>query len=565
MPLKGLLYLCAILVIIFQGCFNPILLGNERSKLKKFPAVTIAILIINIVVFVLTSQVVDAQDHDLETAKFKLLSFVENERGLLYDEEVQSRLKAVDLVHDGNIATVHYSFALPAASGRLTLDKSGNSHTIESLGQFNALVNIYEEAMRTHVFYRHGLAPNGKWKFGQLFTSMFLHDGFLHIAGNMIFLVALSISLESLWGSSVFAVFYVIVGMAACIPGIIVPFEGPMIGASGAISGVMGAFLVSLHKTKLKIGWLALPVFWIMLLLRKKPWGIVRIPAFIALPYYFLTQMLFWWFFKEQGAVSGVAHSVHVGGFFFGMLFAVGLESINLKTNFFNVRFDESIVSAETNELIANHQYAIAEQKIKSFLQRKPDDIQAFMGLIQIYAKTADYPKLNEAYSLVIAHHLQLGDKRAALSCYDKLLSEFPENNMQPRIKANDWMVICDYIHQQGMIKEAAVEYERLADCLGRGPVSFKACVFGGEAALRVNDKERALRMFNKALQMSPPEGHIGRVTRGIERCNAGEPGSTEGGSAEGGSAKGGSAEGATYHSPGHRPGFQPAPSIRER
>src|SRR5262249_46588035 len=156
---------------------------------------------------------------------------------------------------------------------------------------------------------------------------------------------------------------------------------------------------------------------------------------------------------------------------FFGMLFAVGLESINLKTNFFNVKFDESIIAAETNELIATHQYAIAEQKIKTFLQRKPDDIQALLGLIQIYGKTADYPKLNEAYSLLISHHLQKGDRHAALSSYDHLLSSFPENNMQPRIKANDWMMICDYIHQQGMIKEAAVEYERLVDCLGSGPV----------------------------------------------------------------------------------------------
>ena len=375
--------------------------------------------------------------------------------------------------------------------------------------------------------YRYGLAPNGKWKGYQLFTAMFLHSGFWHIAGNLVFLVAVSISLELLWGRSIFLAFYILVGLAANLPAIMVPFAAPALGASGAISGLMGAYLVSLHKARLKIGWFTV-LFPFFLLFGKHPYGIKRIPAYVFLPYYFLSQMLLWWYFKDQGLASGTAYSVHLGGFFFGALFAVGLESINLKTNFFSMKFTESGVGSDVRQLIALGHLNPARDTVRAFLAKKPDDLEAMATLADIYQRMARYDEMNAAYAQIIRHHLSRSDKQAALTAYDALLFGFPEDQINPRIPAKDWMSICDYVYNSGMILEAAVEYDRLATAWQTGSLALRACVQGGEAALFMNDQERAVRLFEKALDMRPTEAYEARARRGLDRCGA--PASVTGG-----------------------------------
>lgn len=523
MSLKTPLIVCVWLVIFVQAFFNPILLGNDRSRLKRFPVITVALIVINVVVFVVSQNVVGDQDRALENTRLSVFNLVESDPAILRFEYVQKRLKDTDLVTDGKVLAVEHALVVPPTDDRAVTEELGKLKAAELLSVFTSCIDNYEAALNSHFIYRFALAGNGKWKPSQLLTAMFLHGDVMHIAGNMIFLAALSVSLESLWGSALFAAFYILVGLAASIPGLIVPFDGPMLGASGAVSGLMGAFLVSLHKNKLKVGWLALPMFWILLIFEKKFWGIVRIPAYVLLPYYFASQMLLWWFFKEQGLISNVAYSVHIGGFFFGMLFAVGLESLNLKLNFFHMKFSESLAGAETKELLSDRQYAAAEQKLEKFLQKNPDDTQAVLAMIEVNRRTVNYARLNELYSLLIRGELSKGDKDAALSYYDQLLGEFPEDNMQPSIDAADWMTVCDHIYNLGMIREAAVEYERLAGAATRKPIAFKACVLGGEAALKVKEISRARRLFTKALELNPPAAQMQQVMSGMDRCESAE------------------------------------------
>jgi len=141
-----------------------------------------------------------------------------------------------------------------------------------------------------------------------LLTSMFLHGGWLHIVGNMLYLWIFADNVEDAMGHSRFAVFYVACGLAAALAqGLLEPgSQVPMIGASGAISGVLGAYLL-LH-----------PKAHVLVLI---PLGffsqIVHLPALVVLAFWFGLQL-----FEQVSAPSGqggVAFMAHIGGFVAGM------------------------------------------------------------------------------------------------------------------------------------------------------------------------------------------------------------------------------------------------------
>jgi membrane associated rhomboid family serine protease len=140
-----------------------------------------------------------------------------------------------------------------------------------------------------------------------IFTSMFLHGGVLHLAGNMIYLWIFGKGVEFALGPLRFIVFYLICGVAAAMTQALVDpaSEVPMIGASGAIAGILGGYLVLHPRGNVVV------LFWIFIFVR-----LIAVPAVILLGLWFLLQLL--------GALStegqpGVAVWAHVGGFIAGM------------------------------------------------------------------------------------------------------------------------------------------------------------------------------------------------------------------------------------------------------
>jgi membrane associated rhomboid family serine protease len=147
-----------------------------------------------------------------------------------------------------------------------------------------------------------------------LFTSMFVHAGFLHVAGNMLYLWIFGTNVEDAMGKIRFALFYLLCGLgAACSQVIVNPASHvPMIGASGAISGVLGAYLLLFPNARV------LTLIPLGLFTR-----LVEIPAVIVLGFWFVVQ-LFNGLLTFNFAGGGVAWFAHIGGFATGMLL-VGL------------------------------------------------------------------------------------------------------------------------------------------------------------------------------------------------------------------------------------------------
>lgn len=141
------------------------------------------------------------------------------------------------------------------------------------------------------------------------FTSMFLHGGFMHLAGNMLFLWIFGNNIEDYLGPIKFIIFYLVSGLAAVVLFVIFSpnSDVPLVGASGAIAGVLGAYLVMYPKAKI------VTLMWIVYFIR-----IVKLPASFMLGFWFVYQLFM--SLASGGTGGGVAWLAHVGGFAFGWL-----------------------------------------------------------------------------------------------------------------------------------------------------------------------------------------------------------------------------------------------------
>ncbi len=144
----------------------------------------------------------------------------------------------------------------------------------------------------------------------RLFTSMFMHGGWLHLLGNMLYLYIFGDNVEAAFGHFKYLIFYLISGVAASFLHMAVfPLSGiPAVGASGAISGVLGAYLVFFPQARI------MTVILIWYFITVEP-----IPAKYYITFWFIWQLIPG---LLAGEATGVAYWAHVGGFIAGVLMA---------------------------------------------------------------------------------------------------------------------------------------------------------------------------------------------------------------------------------------------------
>jgi membrane associated rhomboid family serine protease len=145
-----------------------------------------------------------------------------------------------------------------------------------------------------------------------LFSSMFLHGGWGHILGNMLFLWIFGDNVEDAMGSIRYTIFYFLCGIvAAMIQVFIAPASTiPQIGASGAVSGVLGAYIVMYPRARVSV---VIPLLIIF--------PVIEIPAFVLLGVWFLTQFIYGIAsFGDTLQTGGIAWWAHIGGFVAGII-----------------------------------------------------------------------------------------------------------------------------------------------------------------------------------------------------------------------------------------------------
>lgn len=185
----------------------------------------------------------------------------------------------------------------------------------------NIIVFLYELSLGTGLnrfITQYGAVPflifhpQGISSYLTIFTSMFIHAGILHIGGNMLYLWIFGDNIEDRIGHMLFIFFYLVTGTAgALLHSVAAPTSTiPMVGASGAISGILGAYIILYPKAQV----LALvPIFFFI--------RIIRLPAIVFLGIWFLYQFLLGMSARTTG--GGVAYLAHIGGFIAGLVFAL--------------------------------------------------------------------------------------------------------------------------------------------------------------------------------------------------------------------------------------------------
>jgi len=179
------------------------------------------------------------------------------------------------------------------------------------------LMQLSSQSYQTgELFYSYGLIPSVLMSHNQLpmdlyaipawltiFTSMFMHGGFMHLAGNMLYMWIFADNIEDNLGHLKFLIFYLLAGVGAAMTQVFIDTQSqiPMVGASGAIGGVLGAYLINHPNAR------------VLVLI---PFGffsqLIKIRALYVLGFWFILQ------FISSG--GGVAYAAHIGGFVSGMI-----------------------------------------------------------------------------------------------------------------------------------------------------------------------------------------------------------------------------------------------------
>ena len=180
-------------------------------------------------------------------------------------------------------------------------------NVIVFLGQF--LINNTDPEMGRAIIYIFGFVPS-EFNLFAIFTSMFMHGGIAHIVGNMWFLWIFGDNVESILGHVKYCVFYLSCGVGAALAQFIVEPSSiiPMVGASGAIAGVLGAYMIRFPKARVHVF-----VFFIFI-------TTIAVPAQIVLGFWFLMQLTSGLGSLGLDTTGGVAWFAHVGGFIIGVV-----------------------------------------------------------------------------------------------------------------------------------------------------------------------------------------------------------------------------------------------------
>ncbi len=184
------------------------------------------------------------------------------------------------------------------------------------------LLEVFSPAGDKYIVYKYGAIPATLLSFERampfslhpalsLFSSMFMHGGLLHIAGNMLYLWIFGNNIEDRLGHFRFILFYLISGIAAAYSHAITSPAStvPMIGASGAVAGVLGAYLLLYPRAKVH----TLIFFGFFI-------EVIKIPALIVIGFWAIIQVINGILSKGLSAYGGVAWFAHIGGFLVGLL-----------------------------------------------------------------------------------------------------------------------------------------------------------------------------------------------------------------------------------------------------
>jgi len=463
---------------------------HENMEARRWPVITIGLIVLNTVIFLITNAALDKEAPELGSTKAHILLLAAAHPELTMSDDERQLVENFKKNNPEEWTHLQSPMHNLVDGWDAKMRMKEDPHELQS--DMDALAAKYAELATTSIQERYAFTPAHRRAITYL-TANFLHGGWLHLIGNMWFLWLAGFVLEDVWGRPLFTVFYLIAGAVALQfyawtnPNSIIP----CVGASGAVAALMGAFLVRFPKMKIEMMWIL---------------GFFRTYRFQASAYWLLPLWVVMEVFYGSlfGKMSGVAHWAHVGGFVFGALGAVALRYSGLETHV-HKKVEKELTWAcdpeikRANQHMEHGQLDEAVAVLQQHLSAKPNSVDAWNSLRQIYWRRNEIPAYHEATAKTCELHLKAKNPDGAWQDYEDFL-----NSGGQKLPASTWFVLCRMLEERENYERAVSEFEGLIQAYPSERQALMAQMAAARICLkRLNRPEDALK-FCKAAAASP-------------------------------------------------------------
>lgn len=426
-------------------------IGHERMSVRRLPWVTFTIMAACLLALIAANHNGVSEAEVGEFLQSSVEYYVDHPY-LELDERLRQTLKRVLSAKDWNLLE---RFIAENEGGRSV----PAIQKLEEQAELDRLVEQTFDAINQMPNRRWGLIPAHVTLLAFL-THMFMHAGYLHLFGNLLILYLSGPFVEDVWGRPLFIFFYLASGMVSALmfmvhyPGLL----SPLVGASGAIAGVMGAFFVRHWSVRIRF------FYWFGVIFR----GTFTAPAWAILPIWVFGELLSAWLTDHSVGVesSGVAYWAHVWGFVFGVLFALGMRFFDIESRYIRpamgieARVHPALTQAE-QALEKGHRLE-AYHILNNELKKSDFDLTLAERHWEVAVSLKRAREAAPTYARVLRDELRRGDLEAAYSSYQQLTELAPDH----KIDADSRARLAEYLAQQTRVEEALPIIRSLSDAL---------------------------------------------------------------------------------------------------
>lgn len=375
-------------------------ISHESNKVRRLPWVSFFLMASCLVINILISFEIGKKGEELDRTAKELLNYYLQHPYLKLDPETKKLLFGEKENEDVEKMLASYR---RRASRKIHFLQDDEQQKLDQLSQ--KLKNT-----RNDVPYRkYGFIPAQKSSIG-LVTYMFIHGGWMHLIGNLLLLFLTGPFIEDVWGRPIFAAFYITAGLfSGFMFSLYYPnFTGPLIGASGAIAGLMGAFLIRYWRTKIKF-------FFFFFIIH----GTFKAPAWVMLPIWLALEIFTVNAIDSVNAEGGgVAHWAHIWGFIFGVVVAAGMKRFKIEEKYVHPKIEAQVHFVDEG-------YKVFEEATQKINEGKSDE--AYVLFLEAARKN---PMDKDVVERLWNHAKELGKEKEAAEYYVRMIESEIRHNL---------------------------------------------------------------------------------------------------------------------------------------
>jgi membrane associated rhomboid family serine protease len=444
--------------------------GLDQRTVRRLPWVTFALMAMCTVVFIVMSFSAQAIEKRAVAKRIEAVTYwtrhpyLEFPERLLPADAPRAQREQIKRIAE---ATKSLQAARPESLARIEHEQA----------ELDQLADAALELAAQHPFWRWGLIPAVPDPVAFL-TCMFVHAGWLHLLGNLLMLYLSGPFIEDAFGRPIFLTLYLLGGFVASLVQVSAfpNSTTPIVGASGAIAAVMGAFLVRFARRRVRF------VYFLWLLLLPPLTGTFTVAALLVLPLWLVQQFLL-----ASAGSAGVAYWAHVGGFVFGFAVALVVRLLGIEARFVSPAIERKISVTQHPglergmELIGRGEAAGASSVFRTVLASEPHNVDAHLALWQSLVNAGNARDGVGHMVRVIESELKRGEITLAVGHWRELTAVTDASGpptlrwrLAAAVEPTDWSAAVDILRSLTDDAEAGVLAEKARRRLGALGVGYQ-------------------------------------------------------------------------------------------